>query len=130
METISFSHNWNNKLQCHYYTTLRLNTPKYRVGQRFEIKLKGYKIHTAKIEEIRILGIDQINEYIAALDTGYNSEACKTMLKKMYPDKNLSTEPLALILLRNEDYYMSLNKIISGAVNEAKKSDLTEIQNP
>lgn len=36
-ETLSFSKNWNNKLACPYYTTIRLNSTKYEKGKIYSI---------------------------------------------------------------------------------------------
>ena len=40
MKEIRFSYNWNNKLNCHSYTTIRIHNPsKYEINIRYN-KLK------------------------------------------------------------------------------------------
>lgn len=130
MIQINFSYNWNNKLQCHYYTTLRLNSPKFTVGLKYEIQLKKQKIHVGKIIEIRLLSIDKINEFIGGLDTGYSAEECRLILKRMYKDQDLSKEIIALILIRNEDWNTALREAISDEANKLDKSEIFNIHNP
>lgn len=36
-QTLKFSQNWNNKLACPFYTTIRLDQPKYKVGTVFRV---------------------------------------------------------------------------------------------
>lgn len=105
MNRITFSYNWNKKLDSNYYTTLRLSNVSYQKGQLIEIVLKGKKIHTGKIIEMRLITIDQINEFIGGLDTGYGAEETKNIIKKMYPNKNWEETLLVLILIRNEDWW-------------------------
>jgi hypothetical protein len=97
---INFSYNWNNKLDCLSYTTIRLDKIIYKEGEIYNIMLKDKKLHEAKIIEIRRLRLDQINQFIAHLDTGYNLGEFKTIIKKMYPKADFQTQKLAFILLK------------------------------
>lgn len=100
MEQLQFSHNWNNKLECKFYTTLRLLSPKYQLGKCFEVYMKGKKLHTVQIAATTFLQLDQINGYIAGLDTGYTVGETKAILRKMYPHVNWQTQKLVLVLLQ------------------------------
>jgi hypothetical protein len=107
METLKFGHNWNGKLQNTAFTTIRLFNPmKYQPGVVFSIILEKdgktmARYGEASIAEIRKIRLDQINEFIARLDTGYSAEECKDMLKTMYKNKNIDWkyQELALVLL-------------------------------
>lgn len=47
---LKFSFNWNNKLDCNYYTTIRLsNSLKWVIGETYEVYLSGRHIHNATI---------------------------------------------------------------------------------
>ncbi|QAA81388.1 hypothetical protein EI546_06440 [Aequorivita sp. H23M31] len=105
MKTINFSYNWNNKLECKAYTTLRLENPsKYKVGEVYDVTLKDEVLHTATIVDIKILRLDQLNDYIAYLDTGYNLDECRNIIKRMYSKVDFSTKKLAFILLRKQEF--------------------------
>ena len=97
---INFSYNWNNKLNCKAFTTIRLkNVNKYQIGKEYNILLKKQLLKSAIIEDIKTIYFNQINEFIARVDTGYSAEETKNILKKMYSKINLETQPFSLILL-------------------------------
>lgn len=101
MSIINFSTNWNNKLDCNCFTTLRLkNDKKYQLNHTYRIDLKKKPFKKAEILEIKSIYFIQINEFIARLDTGYSAQETKDIIKKMYPKVNLSTQPFYFILLK------------------------------
>jgi len=85
MDKISFSYNWNNKLNCNFFTTIRsLNPGKYHAGVQHEVVLKGDRIGIAEIVSVKAIYGRNINEYIAGLDTGYSIEETLKILSRMY----------------------------------------------
>ena len=104
---IRFSYNWNNKLNCKSFTTLRRYNPKkYAVGMIHQVMLKtrdGWvtDYNNAVIVDTRGLSLGQIsgNEFICRLDTGYSAEETVKMLMKMYKGINLETM-FSLVLYR------------------------------
>lgn len=102
MENLNFSYNWNNKLACPCFTTLRLrNDNKYFPGARFSISLhKKLLIHEVEVIDVKHLYLLQINEFIARLDTGYSKTECVKLIKTMYKNSaiNWSTKQLSIIL--------------------------------
>lgn len=101
-KTINFSTNWNNKLDCKCFTTLRLKNPKkYRVGAEYLITQNRKPKKKALIEAIRTIYFKEINEFVAHLDTGYSAHETQNILRKMYGRKvNLDTQPFSFILLK------------------------------
>ncbi|WP_299012027.1 hypothetical protein [uncultured Polaribacter sp.] len=98
---INFSANWNNKLDCMAFTTIRLrNSNKYQIGKEYKIILKKNFKKNARIEAIKTIYFNQINEFIAHLDTGYSAHETKNIIKKMYSKVNLETQPFSFILLK------------------------------
>jgi hypothetical protein len=101
METISFSYNWNNKLDCKAFTTIRLLQPeKYRTGETYLITLKRKELFQAKIIKIKAFWFNDLNEFIAHLDTGYDKMECAGIILKMYPNVDFLNKQLSLILLK------------------------------
>lgn len=98
---INFSYNWNNKLNCKFFTTLRLtNYNKYRTGLVYEIQLNNQSIKHARIVEIKVFPLDKINDFISGLDTGYNKEETIKIINRMYPETiNNVDKSFMLILL-------------------------------
>jgi hypothetical protein len=88
MEDLKFSYNWNNKLDGHAFSTIRLrNDMKYYVGAKKTVYLKDELKGTATVVYVTHILIAQINEAIARLDTGYPAEECKNIIKTMYKNK-------------------------------------------
>lgn len=93
-KTITFSTNWNNKLNCDNYTTLRLSG-QHNVGDLLEVWHKGAFIHHAKV-------VDKKRLY---MDTGYNREECCKILRRMYPkidDVQWQNQPIYFYLFAVE----------------------------
>lgn len=100
---LNFSTNWNNKLRCRSFTTIRMrNDTKYHKGAILSIALQNYPKGKAKVIGISFMTLDKISEWIARLDTGYSAKDCKEMLKTMYknnPTIDWKTQEFAYILL-------------------------------
>ena len=102
-EVLKFSYNWNNKLNCNSFTTLRLrNDNKYYPGAKVHIWFGNTYKGKATIVGIHFYTLDKINEFVARLDTGYSAEECREIIMKMYKDKpniNWATQQLAFCLV-------------------------------
>lgn len=99
---IEFSYNWNNKLDCNAFTTLRLaNAERYKKGVVYFVRSKNKDYGEFVIEDIRQIGLSQINSFIARLDTGYTVDECVKLIKTMYKNSyiNWDKQMLYLILL-------------------------------
>ena len=102
MDTISFSYNWNNKLQCKFFTTIRaLNPFKYHVGVKHEVVLKGDWLGIAEVVSVKAIYGRDINEYISGLDTGYSVDETLKILSRMYKC-DASTKQFSFVLYRFE----------------------------
>lgn len=99
MEQIHFSKNWNNKLDCTAFTTLRLPHEKYQIDTLFEITLNGVNKGVGRIISINYISMDNINEFIARLDTGCSIEECKNIILDIYPNVDFTQQQLALLLV-------------------------------
>jgi hypothetical protein len=100
LDNLNFSYNWNNKLQCKAYTTLRLFGNKYHVGKRFNVTLNNQPMHVAEVIEIKKIRLQDINEYIAHIDTGYSTIECRDIITRMYRSVDFRTAFLAFVLLK------------------------------
>lgn len=103
IERIEFTQNWNGKLNCNAFTTMRLHNPvKYCVGAVKQIYLKGVWKGDAKILDVRCIHLSDINLFISYWDTGLSPEDCRQMLRNMYknrPGINWETQLIDLCLL-------------------------------
>ncbi len=103
MNEINFSINWNNKLDCKAFTTLRLSS-RFNIGDKVEIRLKKAFKCFATIIDKKCFKLKNITEWVAYLDTGYDKEECKKILEKMYKNKNVDwiTQDIYFYLIKKE----------------------------
>ncbi|MBD1364404.1 hypothetical protein IDJ77_11345 [Mucilaginibacter sp. ZT4R22] len=100
--TINFSHDWNNKLYCKFFTTIRLkNDFLYQVGTQYDIAINSKSLGPGIIRDIKDFKLAQLTPIMAMLDTGYELEDCKGIFHKMYKNKNVNwdTQLLSFILI-------------------------------
>jgi hypothetical protein len=90
MEKITFKYNWNNKLHCYNFTTLRLSD-KYPPGTLVEVVGPGVKPFVGRVVARRILIKPEMNDWICRLDTGYGREETMEILFRMFPSATLKT---------------------------------------
>ena len=104
MNELNFSYNWNNKLDCKCFSTLRLSN-RFNVGDNVTIKLND-KFHSfgQVVFKKRFLR-SQINDAIAYLDTGYDSKECIKILDRMYKNKgvNWNEQHVSWYLIKKND---------------------------
>lgn len=102
-ERIEFTQNWNGKLNCNSFTTMRLHNPvKYCIGSTKQVYLKGVWKGDAKIIDVRRIHLSDINLFTAKLDMGIPVEECRQVLRTMYknrPGINWETQLIDFCLL-------------------------------
>lgn len=93
MNKLEFSTNWNKKLNCKCFTTIRLHNPqKYFIGEVFAIMLNEKNVGFAKLKDLKQIKIDEINNFMSFLDTGYNAATTKEIIKNIYKSKQINFE--------------------------------------
>lgn len=118
--TLDFSHNWNRKLDCDYFTTLRISG-RFTVGEWVFIYLKSNHLGRGLIVDKKKLTISQLNTFICGLDTGYGVEETKRILATMYKGRINEQSTIYLYLVRRE------NKAEMMARIEQEKANQTEL---
>jgi uncharacterized protein YqfB (UPF0267 family) len=104
-DKINFQTNWNGKLDCKCFTTFRLSGDKYQIGRAYEIQLNGKYLKTARCIDKKTLRLDQVNEWIARIDTGYSLEEFRKVVRTMYKNivTDFGTQEFVLVLLETVD---------------------------
>lgn len=90
---ITFGYNWNGKLNCDYYTTIRLHNPKkWAVGDIKEVWLasgaKWEQIESVEIIGVKTFRLEQLTDWMAYLDTGYSRANALKIFRNMYKQEN------------------------------------------
>ena len=101
INSLDFSFNWNNKLDCTFFTTLRLSG-RFNVGEWVQVLLKSAHKGRAVVVEKKQLRVSDLNAFICGLDTGYSVPETKQILSKMYPGKITESTTIYLYLCRYE----------------------------
>jgi hypothetical protein len=100
---IGFTYNWNNKLNCKAFTTIRLRNPsKYILNNTYRIELKGDEIGTAKLVAMHDFYLKDLSETVSLIDTGYSKKEATDIILKMYPETDFAVTRLSLITLAME----------------------------
>ncbi len=107
---IKYSYNWNNKLNCISWSTIRLrNDKKYQKGDLYENilvdrKQKAVLTKKAKIVNICHFTLDKMTEAMAQLDTGYSLPEAKKIISTMYKNKNIdfATQHFSFIVFNSK----------------------------
>lgn len=100
MFDLKFSYNWNNKLDCTAFTTIRLfNSSKHKPEEKVNLLLKENPMGTGTIKSVRCFFLADLNEFVSYLDTGYSVAECQKIIHTMYPQVDFTKTHLALILI-------------------------------
>lgn len=105
---IKFTQNWNGKLRCEYYTTIRLHHPQRNPGMLYWVWLTKCDApdHRAKLISKKTFLLKDLPDMTSYLDTGYSADETKEILKKMYPGKDWNTQQLDILLFQNLEFHL------------------------
>lgn len=82
--SIKFSYNWNNKLNCNFFTTIRKVNPMHKIGEVYQIMINETPVFTAKIIHLSRCHVENLSESQCLQDTGYAKAETRAMLAKMH----------------------------------------------
>lgn len=99
MKAIRFSSNWNNKLNCSCFTTFRVKSDKYKVGEVYEIYLKEEFICQARIVDMRVMKLREVDDWAAMIDTGYDKNEFEKIIRNMYKNKFSNVEDVDFVMV-------------------------------
>lgn len=101
-ERLDFLENWNGKLNCQCFTTIRLHNPiKNCVGAVKQIYLKDRYKGDAKVMHCVPLTLDKINLAMAKLDSGLLPDELRARIRERYKNHrpNWATQLVDYMLL-------------------------------
>ena len=82
-ERLEFEDNFNNKLNCQCFTTIRIHQPvRNAIGAVKQVYLKGVWKGNARIIHATTITMDRINLPMAKLDTGLSLEECQRLINR------------------------------------------------
>lgn len=85
---IDFSHNWNGKLNCTVFTTIRIyNAVRFSPGLIKTVRLKESKLKTVKIISCIPKFPLEFNDHECLMDTGLSKRKTINLIREMYKNK-------------------------------------------
>lgn len=84
MKKLRFMKNWNKKLDCEYFTTIRKKSSYYKSGQDYQVLLNGKELGIANCFTCEDIDLSKISTIDLALDTGMGGADSHALFKKMY----------------------------------------------
>mgnify|MGYP000081770447 CR=1 FL=1 len=99
MQNLDFSTNWNHKLTCGIFSTLRMSG-RFDLDQIVEVTLSNKLLGTATCIHKERIPITLLSDAQCYLDTGYGYDETVGILAKMYPTKNLKTDHIYYYLFK------------------------------
>lgn len=107
-ESLDFSYNWNKKLDCNIFTTVRLSHNRYYANAKKTVYLKKQVYSNIVILEVINCRLDQVKPWIKMMDVGYkDSTEFDNIIKTMYKNKNIdwSTQLLSVIICQTIEWF-------------------------
>lgn len=102
-DSIRFQRNWNNKLNCEYFTSIRIKAAKYQPGKILKMFLHQNGVYrnmgSVKVVEAKPLRLHQLSRSMTLLDAGLEVDKFKEMLWFMYKDRVSDLEKVDFVLL-------------------------------
>lgn len=92
MTILKFSRNWNNKLACDRFTTIRRKD--MLLHETVEVLLEEEKIFTAQIIQKYKIKFSEINDFMASIDVGMSAPKLKEILKRLYSKDNIQEDSI------------------------------------
>lgn len=101
IERLEFSTNWNKKLDCDVFTTLRISG-RFKIGQVVEVwEKKTFRGAYRIVDKKKLTNITMINDWVGYLDTGYNGKETQQIIQRMYPKiTNWDYQPIYYYLVQ------------------------------
>jgi hypothetical protein len=126
LHTIRFSYNWNKKLDCDVFATMRTSTGKnWNPGELALVDLKNQVYGVAEVVSVVPIPFSKITLQVALLDTGYNLAEFQDILIKMYPETKPDTV-FRWIFFRWKEHFPTLlrKKLLAEKENQQPENTI------
>ena len=102
MKTIKFDLNWNGKLYCNCFSTLRpRNDAKYHLNEVYNVLMANKDMGDVQIMFMKHFRLNQLTEAMALVDTGYGKKEATEILATIYPDiPNITDTEFTYIIVK------------------------------
>lgn len=98
MDDLAFSQNWNGKLHNNVFTTFRLYSRKYTVGNHLNISLCGKPLGKGQVIRAYPMKLRDLTDDQALLDTGYPKDEMEKIIRNMYKNMSVDVDTALFVL--------------------------------
>lgn len=105
---LNFYKNWNNKLGCDYFPSIRLAKEKYKIGEIYEVWLSNKFLGKCELISKKHMYFNEMTEEMALIDSGMKKNELATYLTGLYG--NLSTKKLLFMVFKYTNKNNSVKK--------------------
>ena len=84
--SLHFAQNFNQKLDCKYFTSIRPQRDIYQIGKKMDIYCQNHFLKEATIISIKTLSLAELDDWTAFLDAGMSRHELTALLKTFYPE--------------------------------------------
>jgi len=99
MRVINFSQNWNSKLNCTCFTTIRPAVDYYCIGSKYNIYLNKTFVKTVCIVDIKSFYLKDITVFISSLDAGLSVPDFHLLMNSFYSARPSTLNGLFYLIL-------------------------------
>lgn len=103
MDQISFSKNWNNKLNSEYFTSIRPPHSKYTPGNILKVVCTEEWRYNAMIQHRKEIMLKDLTDYDTLIDAGMCRLDFICWMKSTYPTYDFAEKPIIKVLFRQLD---------------------------
>lgn len=122
MKTISFNLNWNGKLYCNCFTTIRpKNDVKYQLNETYNVRLKGVDMGDVELFYLIDFKLNQLKDSMSLIDMGYLAKYGKEIIADLYPEiPNIAEQTFTyMVLERIKKDYKHNDQLNENRINQA-----------
>lgn len=102
-QNLNFSYNWNYKLDCKAFTTIRLSE-RFEINDHLNVYFNDKLRCHVRVVGKRLFNILELPELICWLDTGYSKAETIEVLRKMYKDVDMTKVKFTVYTLLKVDF--------------------------
>lgn len=128
MKTINFNLNWNGKLYCNCFTTIRpKNDNKFKLHENYQVCLNGVDMGEVQIVYMKDFPLSKITDAMCLVDIGYLAKYANEVFGDLYPEiEDIGTATFTYIVLERVRKDLKTN----NQINENRNSQPVAVPVP
>jgi hypothetical protein len=103
-KTLKLARNWNGKMYCKFFTSIRLDDPYWTPGDYYKVVKEDYCFR-GLLHDKKVIKLDELPAYTAILDTGLPLPLAKQKIMEFYPHvADWKAASICVLLIENIEF--------------------------